>query len=354
MTSNRAPLIGYTCSYAPVQLIRAAGFIPYRILPETRAPDEAGRLMHDNLCSHVKQVLNRALSDDLPALDGMVFVNSCDAMRRLPGAWRATRPQDRMIVLELPSVLTAGAISFFAGELGQAADRLSSWSGDCVTRERCLESVSTYNELARLGRELRGRSRSTARRWTHQRVQEFYNLACTGPAEEAIAFAKSVLSSDSDSADLEAKAAVPIYLFGNILASPEVFALVESCGALVVGDDLCTGSRGIRQVEVDPSTDLFVSLSKSFLEGPSCARLVDPADLNAFALRIAADARAANARGVIGHTPKFCDPYLAKIPIVRNVLKAASLPLLMLEGPCAASSFGQHRLRIEAFIEQLR
>ena len=119
MVSEDRGLIGYTCSYTPIQLIRAAGYKPYRILPETNAPEKAGQLMHDNLCPHVKQILNRGLSNDLPNLDGLVFINSCDAMRRLPSAWKAARPGDNIIVLELPSVInhdllrTPHVLSFF-------------------------------------------------------------------------------------------------------------------------------------------------------------------------------------------------------------------------------------------------
>jgi benzoyl-CoA reductase/2-hydroxyglutaryl-CoA dehydratase subunit BcrC/BadD/HgdB len=64
-------------------------------------------------------------------------------------------------------------------------------------------------------------------------------------------------------------------------------------------------------------------------------------------------AEASGARGVIGHVIKFCDPYLARIPAIREALQAAKLPLLVLEGDCTLRSFGQHQTRIEAFVEML-
>ncbi len=45
-------------------------------------------------------------------------------------------------------------------------------------------------------------------------------------------------------------------------------------------------------------------------------------------------ARLAGARGVIAHVMKFCDPYLARMPVIQSVLREASLPLLLLEGDC--------------------
>ena len=50
--------IGFTCAYTPVQLIHAAGFTPYRILPMGNSPNQAGTVLHDNMCPHVKQVLD--------------------------------------------------------------------------------------------------------------------------------------------------------------------------------------------------------------------------------------------------------------------------------------------------------
>ena len=95
--------IGFTCAYAPVPIIEAAGFSPFRVFPETDSQDQSGHMLHDNLCPHVKKVLDRALDEDLPELGGMVFINSCDSMRRLSDAWQEARPYDRTILLDLPS-----------------------------------------------------------------------------------------------------------------------------------------------------------------------------------------------------------------------------------------------------------
>ncbi|MGO9146767.1 MAG: 2-hydroxyacyl-CoA dehydratase, partial [Desulfomonilia bacterium] len=53
------------------------------------------------------------------------------------------------------------------------------------------------------------------------------------------------------------------------------------------------------------------------------------------------------------HTAKFCDPYLARLPYIREVFRKEGMPLLVLEGDCTMRSMGQHRTRIEAFIEML-
>ena len=64
-------------------------------------------------------------------------------------------------------------------------------------------------------------------------------------------------------------------------------------------------------------------------------------------------AKESGARGVIGHTVKFCDPYLIRMPDIRDALKDEGIPFLLLEGDCTLRSIGQHRTRIEAFVEML-
>jgi hypothetical protein len=37
--------MGYACAYTPLALIDAAGYTPYRILPMSECPDQAGQLI---------------------------------------------------------------------------------------------------------------------------------------------------------------------------------------------------------------------------------------------------------------------------------------------------------------------
>ena len=113
MMNRNKGLIGFTCAYTPLPLIAAAEFTPYRILPNVDCPDQAGRLLHDNLCPHVKLVLDRAMSGKIPDLKGMVFMNSCDSMRRLHDAWKKVQPGMNAVIIDLPVVSTALSIGFF-------------------------------------------------------------------------------------------------------------------------------------------------------------------------------------------------------------------------------------------------
>lgn len=352
MTKEKKSHIGFTCAYTPLALIDAAGYAPYRILPTGNSPDLAGGILHDNLCPQVKRVLDRALDNDLPELAGMVFLNSCDAMRRLADAWPKARPSDRLILIDLPVTADDVAVSYFGRELSRLADALSQWSGTRLSHEAVSESIERYNQAALLFGDLRERLRDGEVQGGAARLQSLYNMAVTLPLHEIHAMLKGVMEEPlSRSAG---NGGVPVFAFGNVLPDPEAFGLFESCGARIVDDDFCTGSRELAPLRMEGPGDILTQLARCLLSRPRCARTLRPTEPGAIAEEILARAVACHARGVIACTAKFCDPYVARIPGVREALRKANLPMLQLEGDCTMRSFGQQRTRIEAFVEMLR
>ena len=342
--ANDARRVGFTCAYTPLALIDAAGLVPHRLLPLTEAPDQAGALLHDNLCPHVKRILDRALAQDLPLLSGVVFVNSCDAMRRLADAWAVVRPEVPLAVMDLPISDDARAVGYLAHQLEQLRGVLGEWAGAPVVDAAIHTSAGRYTALAdRL-------AVAGALPGGRRRHQELLNRSVT-TAAAALVEELSSLSETETEPNHTTNDNIPLYLFGNVLPDPEAFDLFEGCGARVAGDDLCTGSRQIVAAELDPAAPPLPQLARQLLGRPACARTM-LAELP-LAEQIRAGAEACGARGVVAHVMKFCDPYLARLPAVRAELKRAGLALLVLEGDCTLRSLGQQRTRIEAFWEML-
>ena len=344
-------ILGYACAYTPLVLLDAAGYTPYRILPVSDCPDQAGQLLHDNLCPHVKRILDRAIGKDLPDLDGMVLMNSCDAMRRLADAWARVRPHDKIILLDLPATADDAAVAYFAGELGRLTDSLSEWSARTITGGDIATSIARYNKLPPLFSQLRERLRRGKLTGGSVRIQTLYNAAMSLSFDNSLATLEQALAEAQPEGP--GPDGIPVFLFGNVLADPEALRLFESCGARIIEDDLCTGSRLFTTLEFDERRDVLPQISRSLLTRPPCARTFDPARPLKMAEDILARAQASGAHGVIGQTIKFCDPYLDRLPAVRETLRQAGIPLLLLEGDCSLRTIEQQRTRIEAFIEML-
>ncbi|MBF0552492.1 MAG: 2-hydroxyacyl-CoA dehydratase [Deltaproteobacteria bacterium] len=352
MNPTNGKLIGFACGYTPLPLIHAAGYTPYRILPTTAAPDQAGQVLHENLCPHVKRILDRALSGDLPELEGVVFINCCDAMRRLADAYGRVRPQDKTILLNLPVTTDEPAAFFFNQQITQLLHVLEEWSGRAVSPDGIEDSIQQYQQLARSLDELRGRVKRGSIPGGSKHMQAIYNQAATGPIELTLTQVRQLLAEPEQPDPIDGR--VPVYLFGNVLPDIEAFALFESCGARIVGENLCTGSRLFRSWVSEDSTDVLLRLARGILSRPHCPRTIDLKRPMGISREIKAEAELSGARGVVGHIMKFCDPYLYRIPTIREHLRLVNLPLLVLDGDCTMRSFGQHRTRVEAFIEMLR
>ncbi len=346
------PKIGFTCAYTPLAVIQAAGFAPYRILPLSEAPDQAGQWIHDNLCPHVKRILDRAMADDLPELAGLITVNSCDTMRRLADAWRQVRPGEPVFVLDLPTTPDARATDFFTRQIKNLADTLGHWQGKPVSDEALARAMRTYNALCENLDQVRRRRGATPSTGTSADRQRLYNTVAISTFETAIEEIRQFLDAAQEGEpDQEG---VPVFLFGNVLPDPQALAMLESGGARIIDDDLCTSARAYASIDYDAQNDLYGAMAAALLNKPPCARTFDPARPYRLADHILDRAGASNARGVIGYTMKFCDPYLARLPMIQERLQQAGMPLLLLEGDLSLGSIGQQRTRIEAFIEMLR
>lgn len=342
--------IGFTCAYTPLPLIAAAGFVPYRILPMTDAPDEAGTILHDNICPHVKKVLDRAVAGELPPLEGVIFVTSCDAMRRLADAWFAVRPDDSRFILDLPPTVDDRALGYLASQLEDLAGHLEQWGGRRPVPASISAAVAVSNEVARAFDALEERARGGVLRGGYCSLQALRARSVTEPPNQTLREAQSML----EETPLDAPSrGVPLYLVGNVFPDPAAYQLLESCGARLVGDDVCTGGRQLWAGPDVSGDDPFLQLSQIALSRPPCSRTFKTELPGAWANDVVATVKSRGARGVVVHTVKFCDPYLVRLPGFRTALDAAGVPLLVLEGDCTLRSLGQHRTRIEAFVEML-
>lgn len=75
--------IGWFCSYVPEEIIIAAGLEPVRLKGEVGKVKESDSYIFSNVCAYVKNILDSGLRNKLKNVEGIMFTNSCDRMRRL-------------------------------------------------------------------------------------------------------------------------------------------------------------------------------------------------------------------------------------------------------------------------------
>jgi bcr-type benzoyl-CoA reductase subunit C len=344
------PVIGTLCSYAPEEIVTAAGGLPLRLLTTGGGDQGADAHLQAYSCSLVRGALSDWLEGRLAALDGTVFAHTCDSMQRLSDIWRLTS-RDRFHADVLwPATVTAPGAEAYSVEM------LKDFAADYGRYFQTVIDDAALVAAARLHNRIRGG------------LRRLYALRreCSGlvPGRDWLALMRAAMVMDrqalADALDAltAALARQPATVFqgrrlllaGGVCEAPAIYETIEAAGAQVVWDDLCTGWR-YAAGEIDVTGDVWTALARRYLRRSVCP--AKHAGLTYRADELIAAARQAEADGVVFLYLKFCDPHLFDYPYLKQRLAAADLPCLMvaLEDPRAAE--GQLRTRLEAFIEML-
>jgi len=145
-----------------------------------------------------------------------------------------------------------------------------------------------------------------------------------------------------------------VLLSGCPMAVPnwKVPWLIETSGAVIVGEESCVGERGLRNLVDDSGEDLDAlldALVDRYFQ-IDCAVFTPNPERPAQVRRMFTDYRA---QGVIHYALQFCQPYQMEAIPVEKELKTEGIPTLRLETDYSAEDAGQLKTRIEAFLEML-
>lgn len=90
-------MIGYSCKYAPLELIAAYGGKALMLDAETKDFSRAETLTHANVCCHAKALLTQALD-----ISELVLTDCCDATRRTYDVLESEGRQRFLFQFDLP------------------------------------------------------------------------------------------------------------------------------------------------------------------------------------------------------------------------------------------------------------
>ena len=344
--SEEKPLMGWTCTYLPLEILEAAGFEPYRILPEPTS-EQADGYLDPNFCPLIKTSLGKALAGGYSFLSGIVVLNTCDGMRRFYDAWRYYVPTPFFHLVDLPRIITPDSVVHFREGLQALIEDISRHFGLTIPEHGLTQAVKEANSTRSLMRRVlffQGRGNPPLRhgdivdilaaRWWCSR--EIFNMALRGFLNQL------------DGLRAAHSQGIKIIVTGSLLDGSTLIRTVEGLGGEVVVSDLCTGGRFLDEVVL--SSDPLGSLSEFYLMKIPCARMFDTERRISY---IEGELTRTKARGVIYFTLKFCDPYLYEAPVLEEALKRKGIPALFLEGEYTGRVGGGTRTRVQAFLEML-
>ena len=109
--------IGYLCKYAPVEILQSMGAETELIMPDVTDFSQADRLMHANMCSFIKGVLEefeaeREKGKKNGGYDGLLLTHCCDSTRRLCDVMRERYPDKFIYMIDVPRISGERGASF--------------------------------------------------------------------------------------------------------------------------------------------------------------------------------------------------------------------------------------------------
>ena len=343
-------ILGYFCINTPEEMIQAAGVLPVRILGSKESISLASKHLQSYSCSLIQSSLEAALRGDLNFLDGTVFPHTCDSIQRLSDIWAENLRFPFHWDLVLPVKLhTESARAYLIQELRRFRSALQEFVGHSISDEDLRDSIAKANENRSLLREFYRRKADPLGKFSGAEILALVKTAAFFPKEEHNVTLKKLLSLTEERPPLPPDR-VRLFLVGSVCDQSHVFNLLESCGASIVGDDLCTGWRYFA-ADVVPAGDPLAALADRFIRRVPCPCKYNPGiDRGEELLK---RVEASRAQGVVFILLKFCDPHAFDYPYLKGKLQERKVPSLLLEMEPGGIPLKAVETRWKAFVETL-
>lgn len=353
-------ILGYVCKYTPVELLTSLGAKTERISPSVSSFNRADAMMHPNMCSYAKSVLEWMPLHEKDC-EGIVFTTCCDSIRRLYDTVKTAYPGKFFYLLDIPRKTDDSATALYAERILALAesyrkfrknageDTALSDAADRDTGAACIPAGIPEEKLAEILKEERKEAEAAGSRTDSGASAGRIRIGLIGARMPAML--SSILEENGAeiSFDLSCTGQDRASALWKSGRENDLFA-----GGSEGSDSVCTGSAcgSLRfgspefRDEFPSVTPLLFEYARALLMQIPCLRMADTSG-RLSRLSVLEE----NVDGVIDHTVKFCDSYSYEYA---RIHKQSGVPILKIETDLTKQCEGQIRTRVEAFIEALR
>lgn len=344
-------VLGYACVATPVEIIEAAGILPYRIKafghPDTELGDSY--LARFN-CRFCRSCLQLGLDGTYDFLDGLIETNGCDHLRGMFENWQYAKKYEFFHYLKVPHFVRRDSLEYFTEELSLLKLAVEEHFGVEITDDALREAVGTMNQVQARLKDLYALREEEKPRLSGA---ETLRVICTGSSMRAADFLfllDRLVEEKSREPGMEARAR--LLLLGSATDEVGLVAEIEDQGGLVVADALCYGSRSFWGREGESLEEPLRYLAEKYLGNLFCPRMfMEYERRRDFILD---RARQAGVDGAIITYNKLCDLHGVEAVSLRSDLENNGIPVLVLEKDYGSpADAGRIRTRVQAFLERI-
>ena len=352
-------VVGTFCLYVPEEIIRALGALDIGLCAGAEwGYNEVEKVLPRNTCALIKSMMGFKLGKVCPYLeesDLLIGETTCDGKKK---AYEELGKLQNLYTMELPQMKRPKDVAFWRSELVDLVAKLEELTGKKVTAESLKASIKEVNDKRRALQRV-----NAARAADPAPISGLDSLLAVQVAfyDDVPRFTQmmNTLADElekrvADGVGVAPKGAPRILITGTPMALPnwKLHEIVEKAGGVVVGEEMCTGSRYYEKLVSEDATtldEMLDDIAEKYLDincacfTPNTGRIDD-------VIRMAKDL---NADGVIDYALNFCGTYQIESAGVAKAVQAADVPVLRIETDYSPEDVGQLSTRVEAFLEML-
>ncbi len=353
-------VIGYMCCFPPVEMFTALDMVPFRIMGSVQEPvTQANAYLETIMCPYVRSCFDLARKGNYDFLDGLVIPHTCDTVVKIYDIWCYYQKHPFNHFINVPHMLHEGSFKFMKVELQELRKALENFSGIQLTDDRLRRAINLHNEQRALLRQLYDLRKSEPPLISGAEVVKVIVSTMVIPVQEANELLHQVITEVKNRHDGKpAMKPARILIYGSELDDMAFIKLVEDCGANVVMDDLCTGTRAFWH-DVPLTTDPLDGIVDRYLDKVLCPRTYrespgeHQADMESRFGYLKQYSEDFKANSAILYIIRYCDTQELDVPDVRDYLQGKGYPVLHIEDDYSLATIGQLRTRIQAFLEMM-
>ncbi len=352
-------VVGTFCLYVPEEIIRALGAIDVGLCAGAEwGYNEVEKILPRNTCALIKSFVGFKLDRVCPYVESADLVigeTTCDGKKKAYEIFGEMAP---VYIMELPQMKRPEDFTLWRSEIDRLVTQLEELTGRKLTLENLKMATRDVNAkreaLQRLNNArkavvvpISGKDALLASQVAfYDDVPRFTEMVnrIADELEARIAAGEGVAPAN----------APRVLVTGSPMAIPnwKLHDIIEKAGAVVVAEEMCTGSRYFDTLtDETPETlgDMLDAIARKYL-GINCACFTPNEGRMDDVVRMAEEY---GAQGVIHYALQFCTPYQMEARGVEKASREAGLPVLRIDTDYSMEDIGQLQTRVEAFVEML-
>ncbi len=354
-------VIGSFCVFVPEEIVRAADATLVGLCTGADfATDEVEKLLPRNTCSLIKSAFGFKLGKVCPFIesaDMIVGENTCDGKKKSYEVLNTLVPN--LYVMDLPQMKSPEARHLLRGEYLRFKDAVEKLTGISIDRVRLQKGIEIVNNKRKAIHRL-----SSLRKADPVPIsgldallanQVFFYDAPARFTDSVNKICEELEKRTEKGEGVFPKGMPRILLSGCPMAVPnwKLPWIIETSGAVIVGEESCVGERGTRNLTDDTGNtveELIEGIVDRYFKVDCAIFTPNPERLN----HVVEMFDNYDADGVIHYGLQFCQPYLMEAMSVEKALEAKNIPTLRIDTDYSMEDVGQLKTRVEAFVEQLK